>query len=168
MRAELRVELRSRSGELLDERRCHNAVMQAGASLVASLFSQGGTGITHMGVGASDTPETDAYSTTQLSTSAPGDPGPLTGDTTTSLSAGSILPAVVDPVQRLVRVQVRGTLPATAAVGIVREAGLISQTDAATILYNRVIFAPITKGNDHELTLFWEVTFPYGDLQGLQ
>jgi hypothetical protein len=35
------------------------------------------------------------------------------------------------------------------------------------ILYNRVTFAPIQKGDDHELTLFWEITFPYGDLQWL-
>ena len=48
-----------------------------------------------------------------------------------------------------------------------REAGLLSRDGDAAILYNRVTFAPITKGNDHELTLFWEVSFPYGDLQWL-
>ena len=26
---------------------------------------------------------------------------------------------------------------------------------------------PILKGDDHELTMFWEITFPYGDLQWL-
>jgi hypothetical protein len=30
-----------------------------------------------------------------------------------------------------------------------------------------VVFAPVDKGDDHELTLFWEVEFPYGDLQWL-
>ena len=35
------------------------------------------------------------------------------------------------------------------------------------MLYNRVTFAPVTKGDDHELTLFWEVEFPFGDLQWL-
>ena len=28
-------------------------------------------------------------------------------------------------------------------------------------------FSPIEKTGDHELTLFWEVGFPYGDLQWL-
>ena len=36
---------------------------------------------------------------------------------------------------------------------------------SATVLYNRVIFSPINKDGSHELTLFWEITFPYGDLQ---
>jgi hypothetical protein len=49
----------------------------------------------------------------------------------------------------------------------VREAGLISRNGGAAVLYNRVTFAPISKGNDHELTLFWEINFPYGDLQGV-
>ena len=49
-----------------------------------------------------------------------------------------------------------------------REAGLLSRGDGDPVLYNRVIFAPIEKGADHELTLFWEVAFPYGDLQWLQ
>jgi hypothetical protein len=30
-----------------------------------------------------------------------------------------------------------------------------------------VVFPTISKGDDHELTLFWEVSFPYGDLDGL-
>ena len=67
----------------------------------------------------------------------------------------------------MVRVKLRGTLPAPAAVGTIREAGLISHDGDSAALYNRVTFAPITKGNDHELTMFWEVSFPYGDLQWL-
>ena len=43
----------------------------------------------------------------------------------------------------------------------------MSQGDGDAVLYNRVVFAPVDKGDDHELTLFWEVEFPYGDLQWL-
>jgi hypothetical protein len=35
------------------------------------------------------------------------------------------------------------------------------------VLYNRVTFAPVQKADDHDLTLFWEVSFPYGDLHWL-
>ena len=64
-------------------------------------------------------------------------------------------------------VRVRGTIPAADAVGTLREAALMARSGDSVQLYNRVIFAPIEKGNDHELTLFWEVGFPYGDLQWL-
>lgn len=73
----------------------------------------------------------------------------------------------VDETHRVVRVRIRATLPAAAAVGTVREAGLVARNGDNAVLYNRVTFAPLTKGNDHELTLFWVVSFPFGDLQGL-
>jgi hypothetical protein len=44
---------------------------------------------------------------------------------------------------------------------------LVSRQAGADVLYNRVVFPPLTKGNDHDLTLFWEVEFPFGDLQWL-
>lgn len=69
------------------------------------------------------------------------------------------------PKKRLVTVKIRGTMPNASAVGTIREAGLLSKGEGGTVLYNRVTFAPLTKGNDHELTLFWDVSFPYGDLQ---
>jgi hypothetical protein len=73
-----------------------------------------------------------------------------------------------DAAKRIVRVRVRATVPAATAVAeAVREAALVSRSGDAATLYNRVIFAPIDKTTDHELTLFWEVGFPYGDLQWL-
>jgi hypothetical protein len=66
-------------------------------------------------------------------------------------------------------VRIHATIPPDGAIGTVREAGLLARAtpDAAT-LYNRVTFAPLAKHADHELTMFWEVSFPYGDLQWLQ
>jgi len=165
MRAELRVELRSATGETIEVRHAHNAVMRSGATLIASLFTGQGAPITHMGVGTSASPETDTFSTEQLTNDASDGGTPLDGDTEAPLPIESFQPPEIDETRRVVRVRLRGTLPPNAAVGVVREAGLISRTDAGAVLYNRVTFAPITKGDDHELTLFWEVTFPYGDLQ---
>jgi len=154
-------------GELLAVRQADNAVMQSGAALVARLFAgQLKAGITHMGVGIDGTPESDAYATASLSN--PDGPDKLAGDTEAAIPAEAFVVAAPDGVSRTVKVSVRATLPAAAAVGTVREAGLVARagpTDA--LLYNRVTFAPLIKGGDHELTMFWEVSFPYGDLQEL-
>jgi hypothetical protein len=193
------MELR-RNGELVEVREAINAVMQSGGTLVAQLFAGAAhAGITHLGVGSSDTPETDQYSTAALT------PGPLTGGTEAPIPPEAIVIEPPNSTSRTVKVRIRATLPASAAVGTVREAGLISRAPAPgplpvmppgpaapspapilppspvppapipipippappPVLYNRVTFAPIIKGNDHELTMFWEVTFPYGDLQEL-
>ena len=163
MQATLRIELRSRTGDTLAVREAHNAVMRGGAELVARCFAGQGPGITHMGVGTSDAPETDIFATAAL-TNDPGEP--LTGATEAPLAA-EVFAFETDATRRVVRVRLRGALPAAAAVGTVREAGLLSRTEAGAVLYNRVIFPPMQKGNDHELTLFWEIAFPYGDLQAL-
>jgi hypothetical protein len=138
--------------------------MQTGARLMADLFAGRGGSITHMMVGTSDAPESETFSTTALSN----DPtAPLTGALDAPIAPDAFSAPEVDPARRLVRIRVRGTLPPAAAVGTVREAALVSRVGEVTTLYNRVILAPVTKGNDHEMALFWEITFPYGDLQAL-
>ena len=156
MRAHLRIELKSMSGETVAVRQEYNSVLRGGADLLARLFSGQGAGITHMVVGTSDAPESDVFGTTAL-----------TGPTEVPISADAFQIDPPDPVKRVVRVRVRGTVPAAAAVGTIREAALLSRSGDTATLYNRVTFAPIQKTNDHELTLFWEVGFPYGDLQWL-
>lgn len=164
MRAKLRVELRTASGQLLESREANNAVMQNGARLMANLFSGRGTPITHMMVGTSDSPNNETFSMELLEN----DPGePLVAPVDAPIAPEAFSEPELDETRRLVRIRVRGTLPAASAIGTVREAGLISRDGDSTVLYNRVTFAPIRKGDDHELTLFWEITFPYGDLQWL-
>lgn len=155
MRARLRIELIDSSGRLLASRRASNAVLTSGAGLIARLFSAGGTGITHMAVGTSDTAEGEGFGTTALE-----------GAVEAALAPESFTIDPPDPVKRVVRVRVRGTIPA-APTGTFREAALLSRSGDAVTLYNRVIFSPIEKAGDHELTLFWEIGFPFGDLQWL-
>jgi hypothetical protein len=168
MRGRIRLELTDGTGAVIDVRQADNAVLQSGGTLVAQLFAglAGARGITHMGVGTSDAPETEAFSTVALAN--PDGPDKLSGETEAAIPPEAIVVDPPDPITRTVRVRIRATLPATAAVGVVREAGLVSRTAAPpSVLYNRVTFAPLTKGADHELTMFWEVSFPYGDLQEL-
>jgi hypothetical protein len=168
MRGRVHLWLTTAAGETVGERVADNAVMRGGARLLADLFSGRGRGITHMGVGTNDAPESDAFITAALMNEGEGGLEPLLGTTEAAIAPGAFLPPEVDEVRRLVRVRVRATLPAGAAVGTVREAGLLSRSDGQDpVLYNRVTFAPLAKGADHELTMFWEVSFPYGDLQWL-
>ena len=156
MRAHLRLQLTRPDGGVVAVREAHNSVLRSGADLLARLFSGQPSGITHMAVGTSDTPETQDFTTTTL-----------TGATEVALTPDAFQIDPPDPVKRVVRVRVRGTVPAASAVGTLREAALVSHAGDTSTLYNRVVFPPIEKTGDHELTLFWEVGFPFGDLQWL-
>jgi len=156
MRAFLRLELRRTDGGLITVREAHNSVLRSGAGLLANMFAMKSTGITHMAVGSGDAPESQDFATTALTNAT---------EVTISPDAFQIDPP--DPVKRVVRVRVQGTVPAALNLGTVREAGLVAHNGDTASLYNRVVFAPIDKAADHELTLFWEVGFPFGDLQWL-
>lgn len=156
MRAFLRVELRSTDGGLVTVREAHNSVLRGGAGLLADMFARKSTGITHMVVGSSDAPESQDFTTTKLA-----DP------TEVPIAPEAFQIDPPDPVKRVVRVRVQGTIPASAELDTVREAGLVAHNGDTVLLYNRVVFAPIQKVAGHELTLFWEVGFPFGDLQWL-
>src|SRR5829696_469919 len=112
MRALLQLDLRDRDGTLLTRRRAHNAVMRSGAQLVARLFTGQGAGITHMGVGTSDQPESDAFATTGLRNEAAGGQPALTGATEVALPAATFTNRItLDEPHRLARVRFHGTLP---------------------------------------------------------
>lgn len=162
MKGRLHLELRDTGGRRLAVRRGDNSVLRSGGQLVAELFAGRGAPITHMGVGTNGEPESEDFSTEALTTG---------GDEPLQAPEVEIAPEAFsiseDPARRVMVVKLRATLPPEAAEGTLREAGLMAERDGALHLYNRVTFAPIQKGGDHELTLFWEVTFPYGDLQWL-
>lgn len=164
MRGHLQLELKDAEGAVVASRDVWNTVMQSGASIVAELFAGQGAPVTHMVVGTSDAAPDDT-TRAALENEAVGEAPALTGELRTEISPGSVI-FETDEVKRQIRVRLRATLPADAAVGRIREAGLMSLgADGNTArLYNRVTFAPIDKGDDHELSLFWEVAFPFGDL----
>ena len=164
MRARMELTIATPDGAVAARRHARNSVMRAGAELVAQLFAGAGGPITHMGVGISDADESPAFDTKALSNEGA---DALTGDTRAAIPS-SAFTVTLDETRRVALVRVRATLPAAAAVGTVREAGLLSVPETGEpVLYNRVTFAPVSKASDHELTMFWEVSFPWGDLQWL-
>jgi hypothetical protein len=117
-----------------------------------------------MGVGTSDELDVENYAIDALSNEAVGDIAALQGDVEVAIAPDSFN-IVPDEVKRVIKVSLRATLPDSAAVGTIREAGLLSVSESGRFLYNRIVIDPVVKGDDHELTMFWEVSFPYGDLQ---
>jgi hypothetical protein len=167
MRARLQLEVRDRNGKRVATRRATNSVMRQGAALVADLFRGIGHPITHMGVGTSDVPS-DTFDTAQMTNEPSGGRPALEGAREVAIPAEAFGEPQVDTARRVVHVRFRATLPNSAAIGTVREAGLLSRGgNGEGVLYNRVTFAPVEKAGDHELTMFWEVSFPYGDLHWL-
>jgi hypothetical protein len=162
-----RLHLRLENDEGVVERRAGNAVMRGGGELIARLFSGKGAPITHMVVGTSGAEESETFSTAALTNGGGGEAGEaLTGGTEIAIPADAFT-IDVDATKRLVWVRLRVTVPGAVAVGTIREAGLVSRSGDAAVLYNRVTFAPVSKRSGDELTLFWEVSFPYGDVQWL-
>lgn len=164
MQAHFAVKL-THHGRVIAERKTRNTVMASGAQIVASLFAGSGVSVTHMAVGISDATPEDTSLTALTNT---GDEA-LTGEVIAPVAPTSVR-FETDALRRLVRVHMRATLPNAAAVGTIREAGLIARRapeDGGDTLYNRVTFAPLVKADDHELTMFWEVEFPFGDLSSL-
>jgi len=165
MRATLKLLLTAPGGAVLDSRTAHNTVLVSGARLVAELFAGGTGGVTHMGVGSSGA-DAGAVDTAALTNDDGNGQPALGGETTTAIPAERFEVTQDEDLKRIV-VRVRATLPDAAAVGKIREAALLSRRAGGDVLYNRVVFAELEKKDDHELTLFWEVEFPYGDLQWL-
>lgn len=165
MKARLRVQLTAHDGSVVAERHAHNTVLTAGAQMIADMFAGTGGPISHMGVGTSDSAPDDVAVVSLSNDALGGDPA-LVGETLAVIPPAAFSTRVV-PERRVVQVRVRGTLPNDAAVGRIREAGLVSIQPTRAVLYNRVVFPPVDKSDDHELTLFWEVDFPFGDLQWL-
>ena len=165
MRAKLYVELLDTHGSVLQTRAAHNTVLQTGGRLIADLFTGAGGPITHMAVGTSEADPTSVAVAALGNDDGQGGPG-ITGDTAAEIPPDAFA-ITLDEERSRVLVKVRATLPNAAGVGILREAALMSRQGATDVLYNRVVFSALSKDADHDLTLFWEIEFPFGDLQWL-
>lgn len=168
----LRLVLRKPGGPPLVEREVCNTVVRSGAELLAALFrGEVSTPVNAMAVGIDSTPPSPPYEVTALTTAT------LAGD------AAILRPAVVVSAESMrtevlasefkVRVHVRGVLPQDRGIGpdpanprvLIGEAALgVLAEDGEHLerIYNRVVFEPVPKTDEHELALYWEVDFPFG------
>jgi hypothetical protein len=142
-----------RDGVLVTRRDCKNRIVRTGRLLVAQMFGgvSGGvilSKVTHIAIGTNATPPSD--------------------DQLALLAERSPRRPVADPVYSDITeagvTRVKVTLTSTFDFGegngpeALQEAALFN-AETGGVMYNRVVFEPVTKTNAFKLTLFWEVVF---------
>jgi hypothetical protein len=184
MHGVLTLQLTDMNGRLVHEQRCHNHIVTSGRMLVAQLFGGVTTGlsptkVTHMAVGTDGTAAVDADPNLKAQR---GPRNPIFGDVIYTpfdqLVLGSTpvfnpvlgpglgpgVSPVVNPIIFNTVKRVRASLTAVfdygEANGVdpLREAGIFTDATAG-VMYNRVVFEPVTKTNAFKLTLLWDITF---------
>jgi hypothetical protein len=158
MRGHLTLQVTDRLGNVIQEQRLRNRIVTGGRQLVAQLFGgiPGGTPpsqVTHMAVGIN--PVAPADDQTGLGTErSPRKPIEVTypyHEFDEVLPGGTV---------RRVRVSLRAVFDFLEANGPepLQEAGIFT-AETGGVMYNRVVFAPVTKTNAFNLTLLWDITF---------
>jgi hypothetical protein len=157
MRGALTMQVTDRQGLLVYEMRQKNRIVTSGRSLVAQLFAGVAGGVppsqvTHMGVG------TNAM--------APGDgDGALKAERAPRRAISSVDYSEIsegtgaDEVKR-VRARLTAVFDFGDANGTepLREAGIFT-AETGGVMYNRVVFEPVTKTDAFKLTLLWDIVF---------
>lgn len=159
IRGQLTLQLIDQRGRIVLEQKQHNRIVKTGRLMVAQMF--GGvtagtspTRVTHIGIGTDATLPIDGQ-TTLLAERSPRKPisVPIYSELTETPAGGG------DPVMR-VKVALsaeydfgegNGAQPLTEAA--------IFTADTGGIMYNRAVFAPVTKSNAFKLSLLWEILF---------
>jgi hypothetical protein len=181
MHGVLTLQLTDQSGCLVYEQRCHNHIVTSGRMLVAQLFGGVTTGlsptkVTHMAVGTDGTEPVDADPSlkAQRGSRKPIDEVKYTSFLGAAAGATSVVTPAVSPVRprpgvgpilipALTRVRASLTAvfnydEANDAATPLREAGIFTDATAG-VMYNRVVFEPVTKTSAFKLTLLWDIVF---------
>lgn len=131
------------------ERNVPNQVLQSGAELVAKLFSgQLTTPIDRISLGFGDGPLEPTDTALR----------PGTANPTTLRSPVAPDDCTVTIEGESVRISITATFTPTVVLREVTEAGL----GAGDLLYNQVMFDPVTLDEDRPVSFFWEIDFPFG------
>ncbi|HNB44622.1 MAG TPA: hypothetical protein PLL72_10525 [Burkholderiaceae bacterium] len=159
LKGRLTLLLHDDAGRLVHTQQPRNRIVLSGRSLVARLFAgiSGGTPptqVTHMALGSDATPAADGQ-TALLAERAP----------RRAISEVSYLdfdePDGGGGSTRRVRATLKAVFDfadANDPAVPLREAAIFTDATAG-VMYNRVVFEPVTKTNAFKLTLLWDVTF---------
>jgi hypothetical protein len=152
MSGRLTIELRDLNGQLIHRLLQPNLITDAGKKLVAQLFTGETAGNPELSIAVGNSTEPAKTTDVKLGTS-------LAEVAVSSL--GEIKMTTVDGVQRAVA-NVTASFPAleTAKKQVLNEAGIMIRfPKLEPVLYNHVNFADITRTDNLEMTLTWEVLF---------
>jgi hypothetical protein len=158
MKGRLTLRITDRNGVVVREQTSVNRIVTTGRQLVAQLFGGVTAGtppapVTHMAVGTN--PAAPADPQTALGTER-GPRKPISDVTYTEFDE----PAAGGGTVRRVKATLRtvfdfGEVNGTEAL---REAGVFTAATGG-VMYNRVVFDPVTKTSAFQLTLLWDITF---------
>lgn len=154
MRGQLTLQISDRAGRVLRQNRYRNRIVTTGRRLVAEFFSgdvsgPAPTAVSHMAVGTGSTAPSDADTALEAQR---GDRNPISSVAVSEVSEAGV--------QR-VRVTLQTVFDFGEAndPGVpLREAGIFT-ADTGGVMYNRVVFEPVTKTDAFRLTLFWDIDF---------
>lgn len=163
------AELREPGGPVLARREAQNTVLRSGAELIADLLSgKANTSLTGVAVGIDPEPSAPPYERSSLTITVDG--APVIENTVQPLAIDDA-DVFVDEFQ--IKLRFRSVLPpgmgaptdeaaTTADIGEAALGVLAEDGEHLARIYNRVVFEPIPKRREHELTLYWEISIPYG------
>jgi hypothetical protein len=139
-------------GRLIASRKVSNHVLRSGAGLLARLLSGAPDVAPVNNVRVGFARETGAADITALT---PPDP-PVSPEALQSPVAAQDFTIIADQ-PRIIKVLVNALFKPTLELKDVSEAGLL----AGDVLYNQVIFEPVTLRPGQDVTFFWEIDFPF-------
>lgn len=143
----------SSEGLPVEQRRARNIVLRNGASLIAKLFA-----------GAPDTVAVNQVrvgfakeaASTEVTALTPPDDNIAPENLVSPVNREDF--AIITNQPEAVKVMVSSTFKPLTELKNVSEAGLL----AGDVLYNQVVFEPVTLRPGQDVTFFWEIDFPFG------
>ncbi len=160
MRGQVTLCMTDRRGEIIAERHFKNRIVTSGRELVARLFAGFSdpppTPVTEMAVGTDGTPAVDEQ-TSLLAERPATEASPRKEISNVDFSVFVENQGTPQQVQRY-RVLLTTEFDFDEANGTepLREAAIFNNDG---VMYNRVVFEPVTKTADFQLTLLWEIVF---------
>ena len=154
-RGHVTLRLTDRAGRIVDERRHRNRIVLSGRFMIAELFSEA-TGppepISHIGVGTDGTTPADDH---EALLAPRGERREIS-----ERSVERLTERTREEELARVRVSLAAIFDFDDANGTepLREAASFNAEDNG-VMYNRVVFEPVTKTDAFKLTLLWEVVF---------
>ena len=161
MRGRVTLQLTDRRGRVVHRQQRANRIVRSGRRLVAELFGGVASGtppvrVTHIAVGSDGTPPADGQTALLAQR---GGRKPFTEVTYTDFDEP--VPGGGGAVVRRVRASVTAVFDfgeANDTTTPLREAGIFNAATGG-VMYNRVVFEPVTKTNSFKLTLLWDIVF---------
>jgi hypothetical protein len=154
MRGQLKLQVTDRAGRIVHEQSCGNRIVTSGRTLVSELFTGRFAGppptpVSHIGVGSGGTAPADTN--VALETQR-GNRNAITDIAQTTFLDSGVMRL------RVTLQTVFDFAEANDPAVPLREAGVFTAATGG-VMYNRVVFEPVTKTDAFRLTLFWEIVF---------